>query len=302
MKFIITSRPYNHQSFGVVTLHKLYDQLKILGFEVELIFFEGDGKNCKWGFSQNPAFYRPGTELLLKKDYKKYLEEVRSEGIIIYPEIIFGNPLSGKNIVRYLLNKEGALKPWGMNSSAGDFYLTHSKMFRDHFDFLLFNPPTINWLPEIEIKPLEHRSIDVSYLGKGIKYGFEKIIQGTLEITRQWPNSQGQLRLLLSNSRYFFCFDALTSTALDAILCGSVPFIFEGGPVTISQLQKEAEIPFYSGTADIDNEMKIKDLNFNIAEFKATREQIIHTIQNILEFYPEKVFLLAENLRSHFKI
>jgi hypothetical protein len=43
---------------------------------------------------------------------------------LIYPEIIFGNPLGAKNVVRYMRNKEGALKSWGMNAaSALDSYI-----------------------------------------------------------------------------------------------------------------------------------------------------------------------------------
>jgi hypothetical protein len=302
MKFIIAARPYNHQSFGVVTLHKLYESLRKLNFEVEIIFFEGDGKDCKWGFSRNPAFYRPGLKINSEVDYRSYLDAVRSNGIIIYPEIIYGNPLLGKNVVRYLLNKEKALKPWGMNSLATDFYLTHSKMYREKFDFLLFNPPDIDWVNEIKINDFEKRSIDISYLGKGVKYGFEKIIQGTFEITREWPKSQSQLRLLLNNTRHFFCFDSISSTQLDAILCGSVPFIFEGGPINFEHIKNNAEIPFYTGLAEIDKSMEIKNISFDLVEFKATREKIISTITNILESYEDQVFSLVKKIKSHFSL
>lgn len=302
MKFIIAARPYNHQSFGVVTLHKLYENLRKLDFEVEIIFFEGNGKDCKWGFSRNPTFYRPGLKISPEIDYKIFFEDVCREGIIVYPEIIYDNPLRGKNVVRYLLNKEKALKPWGMNSSTTDFHLTHSKIYRENFDFLLFNPPDIDWVHDIKINDFEKRSIDISYLGKGVKYGYEKIVQGTFEITREWPKSQSQLRLLLNNSRYFFCFDSISSTQLDAILCGSVPFIFEGGPITFDHIKNNAEIPFYTGIAEINEDMEIKNISFDLVEFNTTREKIICTVNKILESYEDQVFSLTKKIKSHFNL
>jgi hypothetical protein len=303
MKFLIAARPFNHQSFGVVTLHKIFEQLLLLGFEAEIIFFEGDGKDCKWGFSRNSEYYRPGAQLPPPRNYEKYINSIVSNGILIYPEIIFGNPLGAKNVVRYMLNKEGALKSWGMNAASNDFFLTHSQLYRDTYHFALFNPPDITWLNSIEINDLDMRSMDVSYIGKGSKYGFTKIPNGTLEITREWPKSQTQLRLLLNNSRYFFCFDSLSATAFEAVACGAIPFVFPGGPIPIEKLRNGLDgLPYYSGFAELDENMNIRDIQYDAHEFQSTRKEIINRIQAMHEDYPKQVSLLAEKISGHFEL
>ena len=189
LKFIIASRPYNHQSFGVVTLHKMHEFLLKNGFESEIIFFDGLGKDYKWRFSKNELDYRKSNLINKNRNYKNYLKEVCEKGIIVYPEGIYGNPLSGKNIVRYLLNKERALKPWGMNASKRDFFLVYSKLYRKNFHHELFNPPSIEWLKE-----LKEGTIHLIYLELQKKL----IIHTTLQINL-WNLLKSKLENVLQN-------------------------------------------------------------------------------------------------------
>jgi hypothetical protein len=51
--------------------------------------------------------------------------------IVIYPEIVAGNPLRARNVVRYLLNKPGYFTGAGMETfGEGDYYLHFSDEFR----------------------------------------------------------------------------------------------------------------------------------------------------------------------------
>lgn len=299
MKFLIAARPYNHQSFGVVCLHKLRQQLLDLGHDAEIIFLTGDGKNCEWGFSDDPKFYQPNASQIIIKDVKEYLKEVRKEGFIVYPEIVNGNPLGGRNVVRYLLNREGALKPWGMDASNRDFFLVHSIKFRDKFNYALFNVPSINWLDEDSLETFEKRSIDVTYLGKGQKFGFDKIIKNTLEITRQWPNTQQQLRLLLSKTRFFFTFDPLTATSLDAILCGAIPCVFYSDKFDTTSIE-DMEIPVFSAYAKLNKNFEVEKIDFNIKSFRETRQEIIEKMRYLESNYADRVAVLASEINSFF--
>jgi hypothetical protein len=299
MKFLIAARPFNHQSFGVVCLHRLRDQLIALNYHAEIIFFTGDGKNCQWGFSDDPKNYSPGATLIQNKDVKKYLEEVKKNGFIIYPEIIFGNPIGGNNIIRYLLNSEGALKPWGMDASPYDFILVHSKIYREKFDYSLPNLPSINWLKNLTIVDFEKRNIDVTYIGKGQKYGFSKIIKNTFEVTRQWPNSQEQLRYLLSKTRFFFTFDYLSATSHDAILCGAMPCIFYPSNFD-AEVINQFELPTYSASVKISNDFSIEELKYDKVKFLDIREKTIEMTKKIEESYPDRVASLANAILNHF--
>ena len=300
MKFLIAARPYNHQSFGVVCLHQLRQQLLDLGHDAEIIFLTGDGKNCEWAFSDDPKFYQPNASKIIIKDVKEYLKEVRKEGFIVYPEIVNGNPLDGRNVVRYLLNREGALKPWGMDASNRDFFLVHSIKFRDKFNYALFNVPSINWLDEDSLEPFEKRSIDVTYLGKGQKFGFNRIVKDTLEVTRQWPNTQQQLRLLLSKTRFFFTFDPLTATSLDAILCGAIPCVFYSDKFDISSIEG-MEIPTFSAYARLNHDFELEQMDFDINSFQETRKEIIKQVKHLESSYADRVAVLASKIHYHFR-
>ena len=301
LKFIIASRPYNHQSFGVVTLHKMHEFLLKNGFESEIIFFDGFGKDYKWIFSTNELNYRKSNLINKNRNYKNYLKEVCEKGIIVYPEVIYGNPLSGKNIVRYLLNKERVLKPWGMNASKQDFFLVYSKLYRKNFHHELFNPPSIEWLKELKINNFNTRKIDVTYIGKGIKYGANKIILNTVEITREWPPQTSDLILLLNNTRYFFCFDTLSGTQMTALLCGAVPFVFELGPFKISELIN-SELPFFTGKASLNEDYSINKLSYDHNEFTNKREESIRYINKLNDQYETKLLSFVKKIIIHFKI
>jgi hypothetical protein len=301
MKIIIAARPYRHNSFGIVVLHRLYKTILELGHECRLIFFEGDGFICNWYFSENPFCYEPQFNNLIKfNNLTNFFEETKEGGLIIYPEIINGNPLQGKNIVRYLLNKEGALKKWGMNAGDNDFILVFSKLYRDQFHASLFYPPDISWVNEKFMSP-GTKDLDLTYLGKGIKYGVKNIIKNTIQISREWPSDKLSYIDLLGRCRYFFSFDTLSSTNTDAMLAGAVPFIFEFGPFKLKNLEN-SEIPFYSGKATYDLEMNITKLDFDELQFRLTRSKAINSIKMLEENFQFNTSNFITRAISHFEI
>jgi len=120
-KIIITAPSYNPSIGGAIVLHKLCHILNELGYDAYLFptlklngtldwFYLNDSYNTKIADSIDP-----------KND------------IIVYPEIEFGNPFEGRNVVRYILNthhlsEEGATAPtWGEN----DYWLYFHSLFYD---------------------------------------------------------------------------------------------------------------------------------------------------------------------------
>jgi hypothetical protein len=302
MKIIIASRPFNHQSNGIVVLQKLYKELNELGFDCRIIFFEGDGFSCKWYFSNALDLYiSEGQKFVLEKEdessVNKFLSDTKKNGLIIYPEIIYGNPLNGKNIIRYLLNKEGALKKWGMNAGATDYMLVFSKIYRHNFNGKLFYPNDLDWLDK-EIIPSD-KNIEITYIGKGIKYGINSKISETIEITRSWPIDKSTYHNLLKKCKYFYSFDTLSATNADAMLAGAIPFVFELGPLKLKEISN-AEIPFYSGRAIYDKNMKITSLDYDYDQFIITRGEAISKIYEYKKNYSKNVRIIIEDACKHF--
>ena len=92
MRFIIKSFDYNAGSGGVMVLHKMADVLSNMGQEVYLLCYITYPESTAKCISESES------EILLSND-----EDI----IVIYPEVIKGNPLKAKNVVRWCLYKPG---------------------------------------------------------------------------------------------------------------------------------------------------------------------------------------------------
>ena len=117
-KFLIFAPSYDETNGGAIVLHKLCSILNELGYESYLHpyyeTYEISKNNCvkyinkslksflfPWRkrYKINPAFNTP----VLKKTTKP----LSDEWVAIYPEIVFGNPLHAKNVVRWFLHQPG---------------------------------------------------------------------------------------------------------------------------------------------------------------------------------------------------
>lgn len=221
--FLIAAPPYNRIFAGVQVLHDLCHELNLLGYKAGIIFFHGgDGQETpyQWAISNRPDLYVDGhlRHQLPAENPQKALAEFLENGILIYPEIIKGNPLAAKRVVRYVLNKDDSEFP-------GEFVCAFSKLFRKDPDHVLFKMTVPKWMNEDNTYPWHARKMDATYFGKGPKYVECKRIPDTLLIERDWPRDQEQLAIILKQSRFLFSYDGVSGIHNDAIMCGCVPVI-----------------------------------------------------------------------------
>jgi len=118
-KFIIFSPSYSENNGGAVTLHHLCHLINKVGYECYLYpgfdNFEINILNFK---KVLPIFLKK----ILREPFRRFKKSKRfntpilkkfpgeynlHELVVIYPEIVFGNPLGAKNVVRWLLNDPG---------------------------------------------------------------------------------------------------------------------------------------------------------------------------------------------------
>lgn len=121
LKFVIYSPPYDENNGGSIVLHKLCHILNKLGHQSHLypmlpsmevhphsvgnlINYAMNLQNSiiisKLFYKTNPDFNTPVI------DVSNHLSII-DDSIVIYPEIIFGNPLNAKNVVRWILYEPG---------------------------------------------------------------------------------------------------------------------------------------------------------------------------------------------------
>jgi hypothetical protein len=210
-KIIIASPSYNSAIGGAIVLHKLCHVLNTIGYDAYLFPTLKLNGTLDW-FYLNETY---NTKVANNINYEK--------DIIIYPEIEFGNPLGGKNIVRYILNnfhlsKEGATAPtWGEN----DYWLYS----HEHFYDKIKEP---NYLHIIESKLDIYKNYNIERKIKACftyrKKSHEKDIlikihpEESIEIGY---NIQDQELISIFNScKQFYSYDYETYLSQLAALCG----------------------------------------------------------------------------------
>jgi hypothetical protein len=96
LTFVIWTPPYDEASGGSCALHQLATVLSCLGEDVALVVDNG----CKDHLHKS----------LTADEYRELPNREKDLHIVIYPEIISDNPLRGKHVCRWLLNKPGFFK------------------------------------------------------------------------------------------------------------------------------------------------------------------------------------------------
>jgi hypothetical protein len=143
-KFIIFSPHYDSNNGGAIALHKLCDIINRNGGEAymhpmfnshetsmlnNLDVFEVIEKEKKILLENfvaivNTDYRTPVRHIFQDKNYD-------ADWIVVYPEIVFGNPLGAKNIVRWFLHN-----PWFHTGkffySRGEFHIRHSSLFKEY--------------------------------------------------------------------------------------------------------------------------------------------------------------------------
>jgi hypothetical protein len=299
MKFIIASRVYNPKSQGCVLLHKLVSTLNDLGHEALMIFFNGHGSEAQWFISGDPQYFNPDFNYLRLSNADQY-SEFANGAVVVYPEIITGNPLRSEFVVRYMLNREGFIKKGvPINPGEKDFILSHSMMYHENPDYLIFNYHGDYNFHSKGSKVFYERDIDVTYIGKGAKYAECFIVEGSTEVTRLWPSNKVDLANLLRKTRFFYTWDAISATNVDAMLCGAFPVFMQYEPITKDEV---------IAMRDIGLEMPIieyrETLSNSANEFYTEAAKFLaHLSDKLLQNSDEwiyKVEVFVSKLRNHY--
>lgn len=288
--FIIVAPDYTHTSNGIRALHDLTHTINTHGRTARMLILTNDkiiGNGSKDQLT-NPEWNTP----LLDESERELL----NDGIVLYPEVVKGNPLNAKRVVRWLGNKEGVLRDGeGMQADRNDFILAHSKVIRpdaDHVLFYAYQNPCFNGFGVVT----EERVLNATYIGKGYMYGPVGPVKDrrglTLEIGRRWPPSQEQLAVLLKHVACMYTYDCWSATNIDAIMCGAVPFFLRYDPFSSEEIDSAelGRIP----RLDADNR------EFNLEKFQRERLALITRITTLHASWDDRVRQLLAKLDRKF--
>lgn len=192
-RYIIFAPP-RCRSNGVKTLYNLYSSLRAAGYE-SFIF-------C-------PEKQEESYQYMLSFD-----RETRENDIMIYPEVISGNPLRFRHVVRYVLYYPGRLGgeavffPGELVFSWHHIYIEAPVLRQPYVDRRLFYDAH---LP---------RTQSCYFVHKGGKVRTIPGMENMIEINMQFPESREELAQLLRTTDVLYSFDDISALNLEASLCG----------------------------------------------------------------------------------
>lgn len=206
MRYIIWSPPYDPTSGGIKVLHKLCHEMRSLGYDAYLTVASSSGWNT-------PCFQG----------------NIGDDCVAIYPEIVFGNPIGCKKVIRWVLNKPGKIGGPTEYDKTDYIYAFHKMFYPVDNDHVLL-------LPVIETDIFKDKHLDrgqaVCYIGKGGNTPRIPETIGLLEITRGTALNPENLCNILNQSSVMYCYDNITAMTEIARLCGCPVCIIPDGEHT----------------------------------------------------------------------
>ena len=221
--FVIYAPPYDENSGGAIVLHEL-NRL--------LIKHEFNSKICVWG-----------TERALPPLFSH-------EIIVVYPEVVDGNPLKAKNIVRWLLNKPNAF------AHRADF--TENELtfcFNKCFNDININPDE-NTLTIFHCMWETYRRTNFGkrsgccYLIRKGKYrdDLPKAFDGPVIDGK----SHEEIAQIFNECEYCISYDTHTAYTVYARICGCIPIVIpDNSPKAIPILTKHPWIAYGNDPEEI---------------------------------------------------
>lgn len=233
-EFIIYTPVYRDNSGGIIVLHKLASVLRSMGYSAkiwpqpkpslhELRKRNGWKKLKRW---IKLRFWSNTTQKELKSPYKLEIahnKDIRNS-IIVYPEIISGNPLGAKRVVRWLLNKPGLIS--GKIDFGDDDLFFY---YNEHFNDWSINPNKEHHLNVSE--PMIGTYVEKNHgERKGqcymVRKGRDRPLiyhdDGALKVDGL---THEELAEIFNQYKYFICYDLYTMYCRYAAMCGCIPVV-----------------------------------------------------------------------------
>ena len=255
MKFVVHLPRYDPNSGGSISLHRLLEMLLDLGYDSYLLpskLAEKIGKKRKkysrkslWWYAIKSAFVTRKTLTLPNGQtvtliHPKDILTSPNRWIVIYPEIILGNPIRAKHVVRWFLHTPGfhtGVVDYGPGEYHIDFrnfgsefqdarsYRAPFSMKVVAFPFHIYN---LNGaLPAEERSGLCYMVRKGSYRDIGIDLSTAIRLDG---LTHE------ESAKIFKRSTQFICFDPHTAYSQFAALCGTQSVVVPEPGVTAEQI------------------------------------------------------------------
>lgn len=225
MKFVIYGPHYEDTAGGVIALYKLCRVLSDMGHDAKIWHwtryhpFESRVINGKFS-----TYFAYADEIKVVDDFHEFTYEHASledvdDSIVVYPEIVEGNPLGARRVVRWLLNAPGALSgtaAYGVD----ELFFHYSEVFvPKHWEKLSNRELRLEeWMTDTYAKTNFGPRDGVCYM---IRKGYERPLDshpaGAILVD---DLSHHEVAAVFNRCEQFISYDIYTAYTTYAALCG----------------------------------------------------------------------------------
>lgn len=214
--YYIFAPPYRTSSAGIRVMHMLCDALNRSGQEAYVATAV-----------VNPALMTP----CLTGDVRALHKSHNIEPIVVYPEVVHGNPLKARIVVRYLLNAPGFIG--GDEEYAADevlFAFTKGLLLPGMSeDNVLFLQPVDLSIFKPHENPAKRQSGKVCYYQGRKGRGVDKSLlpSDAIEITGSYPATWPELAEIFQTCEFFYS-SSTSALSAEAAVCGCIGVVIPG--------------------------------------------------------------------------
>jgi len=296
-------QPYKRASAGITTLYRTCDYLNRSGIPSYMVV---DGSILgKLGYSKYHSSGNLITPKLTESELDRHVNENRIP-IVVYPEVVIGNPLGAKNVVRYLLYFDKTLINQCVvtNPYEGIIYFSDSiyidakldkkeALFKQKISFPIQDPLIYEDLREnyetVGAEEYYYCEKFINALGRRVP---DIIATQAIRITRDQTDSytQDELRSRLSKARLLHAFED-TAVIYEALLAGCVVnvhpdgyFPNDGWPLAVAELGTSGLLK----TSEKITDIQIRDKKKELSNFQSEYNRWVESGENDIDDFAKQ--------------
>lgn len=188
MNWFIVAPHYRHNCAGIRVMHRLCHKLNEIG----------ETAHISTGIT-NPKWNTP------------YQEWPNPNDIVVYPEIIYGNPYKASRVVRYVLFYPG--------QNGGDLKYDWSEMIVYYTKSYRISSGPIICISSVDESAFYagDKTNDIVFVGKGNKTT-APWPENAIEITGKWPTTRDETIALIRSAKRIYSYDICTSLINEGLL------------------------------------------------------------------------------------